>query len=309
MRCCARLLMFCIPFLGICLFPMLVRATEALPTDPRSASLPMWQAVALGVIEGATEYLPVSSTGHLKIFQHWIGQSADVGETEAADALAICIQSGAILAVVLLYFGRLKQMLSGLLGADRDGLRLFFHLIVAFAPAVVVGLLFGKTIKQHLFFIRPITIALIVGALLILATPRTKIGDTVPGEKDLPDMKWWDALVVGVLQCLGFWPGFSRSLATILGCRTVGLKMSASVEFSFLLGLLTLTAATAKEGLDHGAKIVEYYGVVSPIIALVVAFVSAVISVKFMVGLLGRYGLAPFGYYRLVLAGLCFAMW
>ena len=75
------------------------------------------------------------------------------------------------------------------------------------------------------------------------------------------------------------------------------------------MGLLTLTAATAKEGLDHGAKIVEYYGVVSPIIALVVAFVSAVISVKFMVGLLGRYGLAPFGYYRLVLAGLCFAMW
>ena len=152
------------------------------------------------------------------------------------------------------------------------------------------------------------TIAVFVGALLILATPRPKYDDAAH-TKDLTEMKWWEALIVGILQCLAFWPGFSRSLATILGCRAVGLRMTASVEFSFLLGLITLSAATAKEGLEHGSKIIDYYGVTSPLIALIVAFVAAIISVHFMVSLLNRFGLAPFGYYRIALAALCLTLW
>jgi undecaprenyl-diphosphatase len=129
------------------------------------------------------------------------------------------------------------------------------------------------------------------------------------GEKELTDLKWQEALMIGFWQCLAFWPGFSRSLATILGCRMMKLKMSAAVEFSFLLGLITLTAATAKEGLSHGSKIVELYGVTSPLLALFVAFVSAIVSVKFMIKILSSYGLTPFGYYRLLLAGLCLMLW
>lgn len=293
---------------GLLFLPIIANAAETPANGTGAPALPLWQAIALGAIEGATEYLPVSSTGHLLIFQHWIGQSEDIEETEAAQAFAICIQVGAILAVVFLYFGRLQQLVRGVFGGDREGRRLAFHLIIAFLPAAVIGLLFRKLIKEHLFGIRPVTIALFVGALLILATPRPKYDDAAH-TKDLTEMKWWEALIVGILQCLAFWPGFSRSLATILGCRAVGLRMTAAVEFSFLLGLITLSAAAAKEGLEHGSKIIAYYGVISPLVALIVAFVSAVISVRFMVSMLNRFGLAPFGYYRIALAALCLTLW
>ena len=121
-------------------------------------------------------------------------------------------------------------------------------------------------------------------------------------------MTWWDALGVGLMQCVAFWPGFSRSLATILGCRMVGLRLEPAVEFSFLLGLVTLSAATAKEGLEYGPKIIEQYGVTSPLIALATAFVCAAISVKFMVTFLKQFGLIPFGFYRLLLAAFCLTL-
>ena len=294
---------------GLCLVPQLTIAADENSTAVKSSEMPVQEAVVLGFIEGMTEYLPVSSTGHLLIYQHWLGREESADETEAANALAICIQSGAILAVVLLYFGRLRQIVRGLMGGDPAGLKLFAHLVIAFLPAAIFGLLFHRTIKQHLFGIRPVTIAVFVGAVLILALPRQKRGENLSEGKDLTDLKWWEALIVGCFQCFAFWPGFSRSLATILGCRAVKLKMSAAVEFSFLLGLVTLTAATAKEGLSHGSKIISHYGVTSPALALIVAFVSAVISVKFMVNVLNRFGLTPFGYYRLLLAGLCLLMW
>ncbi len=289
--------------------PTALFADEIPSTGAGAQSLPLWQAIALGLIEGATEFLPVSSTGHLLIFGRWLGNESSADSKEAADALAICIQIGAILAVVLLYFHRLKQIVSGLLGGDRDGRRLAINLVVAFVPAAVCGLLFGKLIKQQLFGIRPVTIAMFVGGLIILAIPRTKSGDELAGTGEMHDLKWWKALLIGTMQCLALWPGFSRSLATILGCRLAGLRMAAAVEFSFLLGLITLSAATAKEGIDHGSKIIEIFGVTSPAVALIVAFVAAMLSVRFMVGLLNRFGLAPFGYYRILLAVLCLLLW
>lgn len=267
------------------------------------------EALALGCIEGMTEYLPVSSTGHLLIFQHWLGRESTPQETEAANALAICIQSGAILAVVLLYYRRLHQMARGLGGREPAGLRLFIHLVIAFLPAAVFGLLFQQTIKDQLFNIRSVTLATFTGAVVILTMSRVDRRTRDAPEKDLTDMKWWEALIVGCMQCVAFWPGFSRSLATILGCRAVNLRLTAAVEFSFLLGLITLIAATAKEAVSHGPSIVEHYGVTPPLLALAAAFVSAIISVKFMISILSRYGLTPFGYYRLLLAALCLALW
>ena len=296
-------------FLFLALFATTIRAEETPVERSSPQGMSLRDAFALGLIEGMTEYLPVSSTGHLLIYQHWMGRDEKAAETEAADAMAICIQSGAILAVIVLYFGRLQQIVRGLLGGDPAGLRLFINLIIAFLPAAVIGLLFHKLIKQHLFGIRSVTIAVFVGALLILAMPRSKKTEGQIGEKDLTDLKWWEAAVIGLLQCVAFWPGFSRSLATILACRAVKLSMSAAVEFSFLLGLITLSAATAKEGLSHGSKIIEHYGIISPALALIVAFVSAVISVKFMVSILNRFGLSPFGYYRLLLAAFCLSLW
>ena len=172
-------------------------------------------------------------------------------------------------------------------------------------PAAVIGLLFNKWIKQHLFGVLPVAVALFVGGIIILLqTLRMRKSDADAG-KEMAHMTWSDALFVGVVQCLAFWPGFSRSLATILGCRFAGLRMMAAVEFSFLLGLITLSAATAYEGLKHGAEMIASYGTTMPLLALLTAFFAAVVSVQFMVNALGKYGLAPFGYYRIVLAVVC----
>jgi undecaprenyl-diphosphatase len=276
---------------------------ELRSTQPSTGSLTLTEAVVLGLIEGATEYLPVSSTGHLLLYQRAAGMADSDTESEAANALAICIQLGAILAVVVLYFGRLRQMAVGMLGGNPNGLRLTIYLVIAFLPAAVIGLLFNDWVKSHLFGVGPVAVAQIVGGILILSLAG-RLTAAVPG-CELHEITWKQALGVGCMQCLAFWPGFSRSLATILGCMWSGMKLAAAVEFSFLLGLVTLTAATVYEGLKHGSAIVEHYGLLAPAVALITAFVSAVISVRFMVSLLSRRGLAPFGYYRLVLGAVC----
>ena len=285
-----------------------LRAADAAEHDTSVVpppTLTLLQAVILGFVEGATEYLPVSSTGHLLIVQHLLGMDSNERQLEAAHSLAICIQSGAILAVVMLYFGRIRQMVSGAIGRDPDGLRILINLIVAFSPAAVTGLIFNKWIKQHLFGVLPVAVALFVGGVIILMQTRSRQKADSDSGKEMAQMSWQDALFVGVVQCLAFWPGFSRSLATILGCRFAGVRMMAAVEFSFLLGLITLTAATAYEGLKNGAQMISDYGAAMPLIALITAFFAAVVSVRFMVNALGKYGLAPFGYYRIILAVVC----
>ena len=278
---------------------------DTAPGSPAPPRLTLFQALILGFLEGATEYLPVSSTGHLLIVEHLLGMHAEDGESDAAHSLAICIQCGAILAVVLLYFRRIVQMLQGLTGKNPEGQALLVNLIVAFIPAAIIGLLFSKWIKAHLFGVMPVALALLVGGVIIVLQSLLSGKNEAAAGKDLLQMTWKDALLVGILQCLAFWPGFSRSLATILGCRWVGLKMQAAVEFSFLLGLLTLSAATAYEGMKNGAELFAAYGVVMPFVSLVTAFVAAIISVHFMVAALGRHGLLPFGVYRIVLAVIC----
>jgi undecaprenyl-diphosphatase len=275
----------------------------AVRTEPKGLTL--CQAVVLGAVEGATEYLPVSSTGHLVIVQRALGLGTDA-DIEAASALAICIQSGAILAVLVLYCSRFRQMFRGLCGGDSDGKRLVSHLLIAFAPAAIVGFFFHKWIKQHLFGVGPVAGALLVGGVLILATANSLLRrGGHEGGKELHELTCRDALFVGLTQCLAFWPGFSRSLATILGCAWTGLRLSAAVEFSFLLGFVTLSAATAFEGMQHGSAIVAQYGVIAPFIAFFVAFLSAVVSIRFMIRVLSSHGLAPFGYYRIALASVC----
>lgn len=289
-------------------------------TAATTAKLTVFQAIVLGLVEGATEYLPVSSTGHLLIAEHLLGMDGDEQQKAAAESLAICIQSGAILAVLLLYAGRIRQLLKGIMGRDRDGVRLLINLIVAFLPAAVIGLLFGKWIKAQLFGLTSVCLALLTGGLIILAQAFWKksratllnaqdaasVQASQSAGREMTEMSPQQALMVGLFQCLAFWPGFSRSLSTILGCQLAGLRMMAAVEFSFLLGLVTLSAATAYEGLKHGAEMIAIYGVATPAIALVTAFFSAIISVRFMVTSLNRFGLPPFGYYRIVLAVVCY---
>jgi undecaprenyl-diphosphatase len=257
----------------------------------------LWQALILGLIEGLTEYLPVSSTGHLLVAQRLL--RIDAGE--AANAYAIVIQAGAIVAVLGLYRVRVKQMVLGVGGRDPVGARIARALVVAFVPAAILGLSAGDLIEAYLFGPWPIAIAWAAGGLLVLATAsRIK---SVEGH-GLEELTVRAALIVGLAQCLAMWPGVSRSLATILGGLAAGLSLAAAVEFSFLLGLITLAAATAYKALDSGAAMLEAYGGAELALGFFAAWLSAVVAIKWMVAWLSHRGLAIFGWWRLAAAGL-----
>lgn len=256
-----------------------------------------WQALLLGLVEGLTEYLPVSSTGHLLVVQRFLGIEA----SEAANAYAIAIQAGAIAAVLGLYRKRVVQIGKGLLGRDADGARLARALIVAFLPAAVFGLAFDEAIERYLFGAWPVVVAWALGGVVLLVLGRRV------GAKDglsIEAVAVRTALLIGLAQCAALWPGVSRSLATILGGLLAGLSMAAAVEFSFLLGLLTLGAATAYKVLDSGAIMLEAYGPVPIAIGFVSAWISAVLAVRWMVAWLSRRGLGIFAWWRLSAAAL-----
>ncbi len=283
-----------------------------------------WQAFILGIIEGITEYLPVSSTGHLLVAQHLMGiGTANATDKAAADAFAICIQGGAILAVTGLYWKRVMQMMLGVLGRDTEGFKMAMNILVGFMPAAVIGLLFNDWIEAKLFGMWPIVTAWVVGGVLILvfSLRARKQGGASKGT-ELIHMTWKMALIIGFMQCVAMWPGTSRSLMTIAAGLMVGLSVKAAIEYSFLLGVLTLTAATVKKalwqvpGIDPaydvwfgGAKLMwESYGFVPLLIGVAAATISAVLAVKWLVGYLQRQGMRPFGWYRIaigvVIAGL-----
>lgn len=275
-------------------------APGALAAEVAVRPLSLWDAAILGIVEGVTEYLPVSSTGHLLLTESILGLDRDPASKRAANAYAIVIQAGAILAVLGLYRKRIRQMLLGLMGRDANGQALFWNLVIAFLPAVVAGLLFEDVIKGRLFGIWPVTAAWLTGGIFILLLDRKRPHE-LPG-LSIESFGWRQALGIGLMQCAALWPGVSRSLATIAGGLLMGVELTAAVEFSFLLGLMTLGAATMYEAYNNGHMIVASFGLTGPLLGFVCAFVSAWISVKWMVSFLQRRGLALFGWYRIILA-------
>lgn len=255
-------------------------------------------ALLLGIIEGITEYLPVSSTGHLAVASLLLIPDADEATRAALDSYVIVIQGGAIVAVLLVYFGRVRQALAGAVGRDPEGRKLFVALIVAFLPAVAAGLLLGELVKDRLFGLAPIAWAWIVGGVVILVTERL-----------LPDRDGLDisavgprrALIIGCAQVLAMWPGTSRSLATILGGRVVGLSTVSAVEFSFLLGVVTLGAAASYEALGGAGAVITELGLTPAVVGFVAATVSAIIAVRWLIAYLSKHSLAIFGWYRIVI--------
>ncbi len=254
------------------------------------------QSIILGIVEGLTEYLPVSSTGHLIITQYLLG----LGHSDAMKAFEICIQGGAILAVLGLYRRRVGEMLQGLRGKSATGLRLLINMIVGFLPAAVLGLIFNDFIKSVLFNAETVITTWVLGGFVILAYVklREKSGKGFGG-KPLEELGWKGALGVGFLQSVAMCPGTSRSLMTMLGGLFVGLSVPAAVEFSFLLGLITLGAATCHDAVKHGADMVESIGWWPIVAGTVTAWASALIAVKWMVGYLNRHSLVIFGWYRI----------
>lgn len=255
------------------------------------------QAIILGLIEGLTEFLPISSTGHLIITERMIG----IEEGIASDAFTICIQGGAVLAVILLYHARIWLALKGLVGRDVEGRRLVINLFMAFLPAGVLGLLFESRLKEHLFNTTSVAIALVVWGIVILIVERTRRNKGPLDGDRIELLKWKGALFIGLMQCFALWPGTSRSLVTILGGLAVGLNLAAAVEFSFLVGLIVLSAATMKDIMTDGLVMFRDFGVLSVSIGFITAAVSAAFAIKWMVSWLNRHSLVIFGWYRVLL--------
>jgi undecaprenyl-diphosphatase len=253
------------------------------------------KALILGVVEGLTEFLPISSTGHLII----AGQLLDFHD-EKGKVFEIAIQTGAMLAIVWEYRERFARALTGI-GRDPAATRFVFNLAVAFMPAAVLGLAFGKYIKAHLFHAVPVALAFIVGGFVILwverRRPRAVVVETVD------DMTWKDALKVGIAQSFALIPGTSRSGATIIGGMLFGLSRKAATEFSFFLAVPTLIAAGLYDLIKHRDLLsvadVPVFGV-----GLVAAFVSAFICVRWLIRYIATHDFTVFAWYRIVFGAL-----
>jgi undecaprenyl-diphosphatase len=282
---------------------LLVTAASPTATDDLNAA----KAFVLGVVEGVTEYLPISSTGHLLITQELLGVGDTDATEDAAESFAITIQAGAILAVVVLYFSRLRSMAAGLAGRDPEGRNVLIALAIAFVPAAAVAVMFEHSIKNRLFGAWPVITAWIVGGIAILLAARF-FERRPPGTVTLAAITPGAALAIGVAQILALWPGTSRSLVTILAALALGFTMASALEFSFLLGLTTLTAATVYEAVKNGGDLVDTYGWIDPVIGFVVAFVAAALAVRWLVAYLDRHGLALFGWYRIVVGVLAIVL-
>ena len=298
------------------------------PASSPAAELSRTDAIILGVIEGVTEFLPVSSTGHLIIATRLLHLESETplrgpdgqplwhrrpsrknpqGEPLtlklAADTYTVVIQFGAIAAVALLYWSQFMAMLRGLLGRDAAGLRLFINLIIAFVPAAAIGFLAHDWIDAHLFSIGAVIVAQVAGALLMFyAEAWLKRRATPPSSHPLSDLTPRKAATIGALQCVAMWPGTSRSMMTIVGGYFVGLDPRRSAEFSFLLGFITLTAASVYKGYKSGGAMIQVFGWSNVILGAVVAAVTAAICVRFLVHWLTRHGLGIFAWYRLIVA-------
>ena len=251
-------------------------------------------ALLLGVLEGVTEFIPVSSTGHLILAGYWLGWQGPWAAT-----FEIFIQLGAILAVVVLYRERFVGLLPGPQRQGFQGVRGLLLLASTTLPALLVGAIAHGYIKRHLF--SPITVALGlgVGGLAIIALER--VLPPHGRRQGLDALRWQDAVAIGLFQCLALWPGVSRSAATILGAMLMGLERRTAAEYSFLAAVPVLCAATAFDLLKsfhllHGADVPVFA------IGFACAFLSALLAVRYFLRLLSTYTLAPFGWYRLVIA-------
>ena len=277
-----------------------------------------------------TEFLPISSTGHLIIASRALGLETERPLTDhagrplwyrapspkhpegvpltvklAADTYNVVIQFGAT--VALLYWSQLFSMVRGVLGLDPAGRQLFINLLIAFLPAAAFGFLLHDWIDAHLFSIPAVIAAQVAGAGLMLyaeAWRRRRSAAPAP----LTALTPRQAANIGALQCLALWPGTSRSMTTIVGGYFSGLDPRRDAEFSFLLGFITLTAATVYKSYKSGAAMIQVFGWSHVLLGAAVAAITAALSVRFLVSWLTRHGLAAFAWYRLVVAAVLTAL-
>ena len=259
--------------------------------------MPAWVAAILGVVEGLTEYLPVSSTAHIDL----AGRLLHVADEPGFASFDIFIQLGAILAVLIQYRDLLRARVQGLMQGEAKAKQLFSALIAGFLPAAVVGIIAKKWIQAHLFGLTTICIAFVIGGLVMIGVEAWKAKQPTPGEEGLEHVTVKRGFIIGLGQLFSLIPGTSRSMSTIVTGQLLGLSTPTSAEFSFLLGLVTLGAATVYTGFKDRHELM-HAGLTAIIIGVVVSFFVAWAVIAGFIKYLQRRGLAPFGYYRILLA-------
>ena len=257
------------------------------------------QALLLGAVEGLTEFLPVSSTGHLILAGRLLGlHGASVTTFE------IVIQAGALGAIVMLYRSRLVSCWRGLQGRDPSGRRLLSNLLVTFLPAAAAGLLLHRAITTSLFETWPVVAALAVGGIVMIGIGRRF--EARPPSKTLDTLTLTDAFLIGGAQVFSLWPGTSRAMVTILAGLLCGLSGRDAAAYSFLLAVPTLGMATLFEACSSGGLLLHDVPAASLVCGFAAAAAVAVLAVRGFVESLPRLGLAPFGWYRV---GVAAAVW
>ena len=256
------------------------------------------KAALMGVVEGLTEFLPISSTGHLILAARLLGFESKGGVFEMA------IQTGAIAAVALVYWQKIRATLLALPG-QRQAQRFALNVLIGFAPAVVVGLLAGKAIKAHLFSAPVVALALVIGGLLIFWAERRQTGARI---HSVDDMRWSDALKVGLVQCLAMIPGTSRSGATIIGGMLLGLSRPAATEFSFFLAIPTLVGAGVYS-LWAERALLAWADAPLFAVGLALSFISAWVCVRWLLRYIASHDFTPFAWYRIVFGAFVLLTW
>jgi undecaprenyl-diphosphatase len=259
------------------------------------------KAAIMGLVEGLTEFLPISSTGHLILAGALLGFDDD-----KAKVFDIAIQTGAIFAVILIYWQKIRDIVLAL-PTDRQAQRFALNVLIAFLPAVILGLLFGKAIKAHLF--TPVVVAstFIIGGFIILwAERRQQKNPTLARIQEVEQMTPLDALKVGLAQCLAMVPGTSRSGATIIGGMLFGLSRKAATDFSFYLAIPTLIGAGAYS-LYKERALLSLSDVPLFAVGLVVSFLSAWLCIRWLLRYIATHSFAGFAYYRIVFGVLVLA--
>ncbi len=251
--------------------------------------------ILLGIVEGVTEFLPVSSTGHLILAGTLLGV-----QDKATATFDIVIQLGAILAVVVLYWRRFWDVAVGLVAGQPKSWAFVRNIALGFIPAAVIGLVVYKAVKALLESPTVVAVALIVGGVAILAIERMV---KQPRYDTVEAMPWKTSLGVGVIQCISMIPGVSRSGATIMGALSLGVDRRAAAEFSFFLAIPTMLAASGYDLLKSGAALGEGEWL-SIAIGFVVSFIVALVVIRWFVGIVSRHGFAPFAWYRIIVGAI-----
>jgi undecaprenyl-diphosphatase len=266
----------------------------------------LWKAFFLGIVEGITEFLPISSTGHLILFGDWISF-----ESNEAKVFEVVIQLGSILAVVWIFRHRLFQMVRGTLRLEPVEVAFTRNLLIAFLPSAIIGLLFIKAIKALFFHPGVVVVTLVLGGLIMLWVERRRPANSADAPANqvqtIEKITWKQALIVGCAQCLAMVPGTSRSGATIIAGMLSGIQRKTATEFSFFLAIPTMLAAAVYDFYKH-AHLLTQQDLLAIAVGFVSAFVCALVVVRAILVFVSRHTYRAFAWYRIAL-GLVVGAW